>query len=291
MDDAPQSVGELLDTGLQTARRTLRRVAYVGLALLAFGLVLVGKIDTRIVDGARNLVADVTAPILDTLSSPLADAYAWLGNISAIGDLLMENQRLREENARLAKLRLVAHDLRTENAGLRRLLSFDPGPTVKSVTTQIIADTGGVFARSLMVHAGKAHGVRKNLAVLSAEGLVGRVHSVGDSAARILLITDLNSKIPVAIGNSRRRAILAGTNGPSPRLEFFASDIPPIPGALVLTSGDGGIFRPGLPVGIVEADGAGHWAVRPFVDWDLLDYVRIIDYGTDPALAVAGERG
>ena len=90
---------------------------------------------------------------------------------------------------------------------------------------------------------------------------------------------------------NRRRAILAGTNGPSPRLEFFASDAPPVPGALVLTSGDGGIFRAGLPVGIVEADSAGHWVVRPFVDWDLLDYVRIIDYGDDPAQTLARERG
>jgi rod shape-determining protein MreC len=291
MDEAPNSLGEFIDTGLQTARRALRRLAYAGLAMLAFGLVLVGKIDTRIVDNARSMVADVTAPILDAVSSPLTSATEWLTDVSAIGDLIAENRRLREENAKLAKLRLIAHDLRTENAGLRRLLSFDPGPTTKSVTTRVVADTGGVFARSLMVHVGSGQGVRKNLAVLSAEGLVGRVQSVGESTARILLITDLNSKIPVAIGSSRRRAILTGTNGSSPRLEFFASDAPPTPGAVVLTSGDGGVFHPGLPIGIVEADGRGHWAVRPFVDWDLLDYVRIVDYGDDPATTIAKERG
>jgi rod shape-determining protein MreC len=287
MEETPRSIGETLDHGLRIAGRLLQRLSFVGLAVLAFGLVLIGKVDTRIVDGARNTIADVTAPVLDGLSYPLASAYEWLQDISAIGDLMAENRRLREENARLANLRLIAHDLKAENAGLRRLLRFDPGPVAKSVSTRIIADTGGVFARSLMVHVGSVHGIRKHLPVLAAEGLVGRVQTVGSQAARVLLLTDLNSKIPVAIGEQRRRAIMIGTNGPAPRLEFFASDTDPTPGAIVLTSGDGGVFRPGLPIGIVEPDTGTGWRVRPFVDWDRLDFVRIVDYGAPPQIDLA----
>ena len=289
MDEPKHSVGEIVDDGLRTAGRAMRRLTYAGLALIAFGLVLVGKVDTRIVDSARGGIADISAPVLDALSYPIASFYEWIRDIATVGDLMSENRRLREENARLAKLRLIAHDLRAENAGLRRLLRFDPGPIATSVSTRVIADTGGVFARSLMVHVGTAQGVRKNLAVLSAEGLVGRVQNVGQRSARILLITDLNSKIPVAIGNSRRRAILSGTNGSTPKLEFFAGDAAPVPGALVLTSGDGGIFRPGLPIGVVEPGGDSSWQVRPFVDWDLLDFVRIVDYGQSPEIDLAQE--
>lgn len=287
MEEDRNSLGELLDYGLRAAGRILRRLAFVGLALLAFGLVLIGKVDTRIVDGARSAIADLSAPVLDGLSYPLASAYAWFQDLSALGDLVAENRRLREENARLANLRLIAHDLKAENAGLRRLLRFDPGPVAESVSTRVIADTGGVFARSLLVHVGERHGVRKNLPVLAAEGLVGRIQTVGRQAARVLLIADLNSKIPVAIGEARRRAIMVGTNGPNPRLELFASDAAPTPGAVVLTSGDGGVFRAGLPIGVVEANPGGGWRVRPFVDWDRLDYVRIVDYGTPPRVDLA----
>ncbi|MCA8928461.1 MAG: rod shape-determining protein MreC [Alphaproteobacteria bacterium] len=287
MDDEPHSVGELIDAGLRTAASVLRRLAVFGLALIAFGLVLIGKVDTRIFDTARSTVSDLSAPVLDAVSSPFAGVYGWFKDVAAIGDLIDENRRLREENARLANLRLIAHDLKTENAGLRRLLRFDPGPVAKSVSTRIIADTGGVFARSLMVHVGGDQGVRKDLPVLAAEGLIGRVQTVGRQAARVLLITDLNSKIPVAIGESRRRAIMTGTNGPLPRLEFFVSDAAPAPGAIVLTSGDGGVFRAGLPIGVVEAAAGGGWEVRPFVDWDRLDFVRIVDYGSVPQLDLA----
>lgn len=287
MEENPHNIGELLDRGLRAAGRMLRGMAYVGLALLAFGLVLVGKIDTRIGDSARNIVADVSAPVLDSLSYPLAIAYGWAQDVSAIGDLIAENRRLREENARLANLRLIAHDLKTENAGLRRLLHFDPGPVAKSVSTRIIADTGGVFARSMLVHIGSNQGIRKDLPVLAAEGLVGRVHTVAEQAARVLLITDLNSKIPVAIGEERRRAIMVGSNGAVPGLNFFASDLEPAPGAIVLTSGDGGVFRAGLPIGVTEAGPDGGWRVRPFVDWDRLDYVRIVDYGARPQIDLA----
>jgi len=287
MEEHRQSVGELVDNGLRVAGRVLRRLAVFGLALVAFALVLIGKIDTRIVDSARSGIADVSAPVLDALSYPFASAYEWFNDVSAIGNLIAENKRLRQENARLANLRLIAHDLKTENAGLRRLLRFDPGPVAMSVSTRIIADTGGVFARSLMVHVGSDQGVRKDLPVLAAEGLVGRVQTVGRQTARVLLISDLNSKIPVAIGEARRRAIMTGANTHTPRLEFFVSDINPTPGAIVLTSGDGGVFRAGLPIGVVEPDPGGGWQVRPFVDWDRLDFVRIVDYGKLPQLDLA----
>ncbi len=290
MEDHPRRIGEMLDEGLRTAARAARRMAYVGFALLAFGFVLVGKIDARLVDHVRALIADITAPALDVFSYPLSVADDLLQDLKGFSNLREENRRLREENARLTQLRLAAHRLQQENASLRRLMRFDPGPVTRSISTRVIADTGGVFARSVMVHVGKAHGLRRGLAVIGSTGLVGRVQSLGKEAARVLLITDLNSKVPVAIGEGRLRAIMAGKNRPYPALEFFTSERAPTLGALVVTSGDGGVFHPGLPIGVVQAAEAGGWQVRPFVDWNLLDYVRIVDYGDEPSVDLALEQ-
>ena len=290
MDDYPQRLGELVDEGLRTAARTARRLAYVGFALLAFGLVLVGKIDARLVDGVRAFVADATAPALDVFSYPLSMAHDLLQDLQGFSDLRDENKRLREENAKLAQLRLAAHRLKRENESLRRLMLFDPGPAAKSIATRVVADTGGLFARSVMVHVGSDHGLRPGLAAIGANGLIGRVQSVGVRAARVLLITDLNSKIPVAIGEGRLRAIMSGRNDGSPELEFFTPDERPVAGGLVVTSGDGGLFHPGLPVGVAKKDEAGGWRGRPFVGWNLMDFVRIVDYGRAPAIDLAKRR-
>lgn len=290
MDEDPKRLGELVEEGLQTAARTARRLAYAGFALLAFALVLVGKIDARLIDGVRALVADATAPALDIFSYPLLAADEALAGLQELADLRGENQRLREENARLAALRLSAHQLRQENESLRRLLRFDPGPAALSISTRVIADTGGLYARSVLVHVGTANGIRSGLPVIGANGLVGRVESVGRNAARVLLITDLNSRIPVALGQGRLRAIMSGRNDATPALEFFTSDEAPKPGSLVVTSGDGGLFHPGLPIGIVEAGEGGGWRVRPFADWDLLDFVRIVDYREQELLELADKR-
>jgi rod shape-determining protein MreC len=291
MDENPRQLGELLDDSLRTAARAARRMAYVGFALAAFSLVLLGKIDARLVDSVRALVADVSAPAMDVLSYPLTATHDLLQDLQGFADLREENRRLREENTRLAQLRLSAHRLQQQNESLRRLLRFDPGPVVREISARVIADTGGVFARSVMVHVGLDHGLRKGLPVIGASGLVGRVQSLGNRAARVLLISDLNSKIPVAIGDGRLRAMMSGRNTPYPTLDFFTANAAPPAGALVVTSGDGGIFHPGLPIGVVMAGEGGGWQVQPFVDWQLLDYVRIVDYGVMPKVDLALGRG
>ena len=291
METGPHRFGEFLDENLKRGVRALRRLAYLGFGILAFGLILVGKIDTRLVDQVRAIVADVTAPALDFLSYPLAALHGALQDLHTLTELREENRRLRQENARLAQLRSETQSLRRENESMRKVLQFDPGPVAKSVTTRVIADVGGVFSRSVMVHVGKANGARAGLPVLDAHGLIGRVQNVGEHAARVLLITDLNSKVPVAIGDGRVRAIMSGRNDELPVLEFFNPGAGIAPGALVVSSGDGGVFFPGLPIGIAELSDQV-WRVRPFADWNWLDYVRIVDYGPVPdiGLTLSGAR-
>ena len=90
------------------------------------------------------------------------------------------------------------------------------------MTARVVADAGGVYARAVLLAVGPEHGIRKGEIALDERGLVGRVTEVGARTARVLLITDLNSRIPVMLENSRARAIMIGTNGPRPRLALLA---------------------------------------------------------------------
>jgi rod shape-determining protein MreC len=132
--------------------------------------------------------------------------------------------------------------------------------------------------RNLLVEAGSDEGVVKGEAAITGEGLVGRVTEVGTRSSRVLLITDLNSRIPVMIENSRDRAVLAGDNTVMPRLLYVSQDAHVSVGDRVVTSAQGGALPPGLPVGIIASVGERGIQVQPFADWTRIEYLRLIDY-------------
>ena len=259
-------------------RALTQRFAFVFLVLAAFGLMLLGRAETRLVERVRAGVIDVVTPIMDVLSRPAASVADVIESGRQLLQLHSENQRLKEQNARLLEWQAVARHLAAENQAFRKALNYVPDPGARYVTARVIGDSGGVFVQSKLVNAGTRSGVRKGSAVITGAGLAGRVATVGDQSSRVLMLTDLNSRIPVVIESSRERAILAGDNQKHPRLEFLRPTATVAPGDRIVTSGHGGLFPPGLPVGIVSSAQKRDFRVRPFVDLDRLEYVRIVDF-------------
>lgn len=259
-------------------RALTQRFAFLFLVLAAFGLMLLGKAETIMMERMRAGVVDIVAPILDAASHPIATVTEVFETARQLMDLRSENERLRAQNARLLQWQDEARRLGSENVSFRNMLNFIPSPRAQSATARVIASSGGVFMRSVLVNAGRRHGIAKDQAVVTGEGLAGRVVSVGDGSARVLLITDLNSRIPVILGRTRERAILAGDNSDMPSLVFVNRSVEITPGARIVTSGHGGVFPPGIPVGVVATGGDSGAKVRPFVRLDLLEYLRIIEF-------------
>jgi rod shape-determining protein MreC len=143
----------------------------------------------------------------------------------------------------------------------------------------VVGDTGGAFAQSILITAGTSDGVGRGDVVMAGEGLVGRVLQVGARSARVLLITDINSRIPVVVGDAGNRAILVGDNGLRPRLLYVGAKTVVSPGDKVTTSGDAEAFPPGLPVGRVARVEEGLIEIEPYVSRDQLLHVRIVDFG------------
>jgi rod shape-determining protein MreC len=254
------------------------------LVVISAAMIVVGKADQVAFLSLRNSMMDAAAPALDMLSRPAAAFDAAADRVRGFITVYRDNTRLAEENERLLGWQQVALRLSAENAELRDLSKLVSEPAISFVTARVIADSGGAYARSVMVNAGRDNGVARGQAAMSAEGLVGRVAEVGSRAARILLITDLNSRVPVVVDGTGRRAILAGDNSARPGLRYVDAGGTIRIGDRIMTSGQGGVFPPGLPVGIVaslDSDGA---RVEPYSALSRVDYLRLVDYGLAEAL-------
>lgn len=260
-------------------RQALARLVLPLLIAASFGLMLLGKADTVIAERARVALADLLVPVYGVLSRPIGAVQDAIGAVRGLAHLHAENERLREENARLRRWQDVAMALEAENLALRAVLNAPAEPTPGFITARVVADTGSTYARSVLLSAGPRHAVRKGQVALDQNGLVGRVSEVGTRSARILLVTDINSRIPVEIERSRVRAILAGTNGALPRLQHWTGTQPPQPGDRVVTSAQAGAFPAGLPVGTVRAGPGGVLEVELVADLNRLNFVRLHDFG------------
>jgi rod shape-determining protein MreC len=259
-------------------RAWLHRFAFILLVASAFGLMLLGKADTVLVERARTAVTDAVTPLLDLASRPVSTINAMIDDLQEVADLRAENASLRRENERLRNWQSVAQRIEAENTALRQLVNMVPDPGLRFVTARVIGDPGGAFARSVLVNAGERDGVTKGEAAVTSAGLAGRVAEVGLRSARVLLVTDINSRIPVLVGAGRDRAVLAGDNTAQPKLLYLAPEVEVQPGDRVVTSGHGGVFPPGLPVGVVTEAGEAGLRVAPHVDWAHMEYLRLADY-------------
>jgi rod shape-determining protein MreC len=273
-----------------------QRFILASLVIAGFGVLLLGSGGAAFVDRIRIAVADVATPILESAIHPVEAVERGAANLRELVNLRSENTRLRQEVARLRAWHGAAQSLAAENSALRTMLNYKGPERHSFITARVIADGRGPFVRSVLVNAGARDGAAKGQAATAYGRLVGRVTLAGARSSRVLLITDINSRIPVVIAETRTRAILVGDNSARPRLRFLPENVGAKPGQHVVTSGHGGVLPPGLAVGRIEAAGAGVYRVRPLVDLNRLEYLQIVAFASvgapdDEAQAEGKSRG
>ena len=261
-----------------TPRHWISRVSLVFLLGAGGVLLAMSKQNSAMSEKLRLSLMDAAAPVMEVAASPLtalSQAQAWF---SEMADLRAQNARLREENRQLLQWQSTAKSMESENASLRALLHV-PTPRKNSfISARIVSDLSGPYRHSALLGAGTAQGVQKDQAVLNERGLLGRIVEAGERSARVLLLTDLNSRVPVMLEGSRQKAILAGANDGLPTLAYLPADATVGIGDRVITSGDGGVFPQGVPVGVVEAVADGHVTVQLFADPSRAEFVSVMDY-------------
>lgn len=230
----------------------------------------------------RAFANDLVAPVLHALERPVRAIQGGMERLAGVGDIYIENQSLRDENERLKQWREAAMQLGRENERLRQILKVPKREVPPAATARVIGVGGGTFERSVLVSAGSTDNVLGGYPVVDESGLLGRVIHVGRWTSRVLLITDLNSRVPIRVERTGALAIAEGQNESFLRLRFLPRGATVQVGDRILTSGHGGVFPPDLPVARVSEIDADFIYLEPLGFLDKLDFVRIMAYQAVP---------
>jgi len=224
----------------------------------------------------RAGVESVAGPVGGVFAAPVR----WFGHatdyVGGYFFAVSENRRLKRELEELAPWRDQAIALKNVNARYEAMLGIRPEPPVAMQTARSISDTRGPFSRARLIDAGSAKGVKVGNPVINEQGLVGRIVGVSSNVSRMVLLTDVASRTPVLVDRTDARALLTGDGSDNPRLEFVRGVGAVQAGDRILSSGDGGGFPRGVPIGVAAKGIDGTWRVKLFSDRGAIDYVRVM---------------
>lgn len=208
-----------------------------------------------------------------------------------MGELRRENAHLFNELQRLQGLENALMETRRENNRFRHLLGFKERTGVEGIAAQVVARNPNNWFSTVTLNRGANHGVRRDMVVVTAQGLVGRVSEVAPQTAKVMLITDPESGVGGLIQRSRDTGVVLGQTGDRARviMKLFSPESAPLVGDKVITSGLGMVFPKGLSIGEVVSVETGDYGlvsyveIEPAVDLDRLEEVLIIAVNVDGA--------
>ncbi|MRU15050.1 rod shape-determining protein MreC [Roseovarius sp. A21] len=258
----------------------LKRLLIGVLLLCLVGIFLLWRIDSPRVERFRAQVIDRVVPNFDWAMAPVTGAVNILRDFQSYQRLYEQNQELRRELKKMKAWKEAAVQLRDENARLLDLNNVRVDPRLTFVTGVVMADSGSPFRQSVLINVGARDGIVDGWAAMDGLGLVGRISGVGQNTARVVLLTDTSSRIPVTIQPSGQRGLMIGDNTLAPPISFIETPDQARPGDRVLTSGDGGVFPAGLVIGRLAEDPGGRMRVRLAADYERLEFLRVLrSYG------------
>ena len=274
------------------ARKSNAQLPLVIVIALAVVLVLLGKAQSGLLDKARVHVTDMLVPVLQTVRAPVAGFGRWMGSVTEIFSVYQQNLKLKEENARLRQWRNVAIVLQGRVGRYQTLLHAVPDPQMNAVLARVIGRANRPFLQTMILDAGREHHALPGQAVVDARGMIGRIYLTGSRTSWVILLTDLNSRIPVTIsasaGNSGNiQAMMTGDNSAYPTLDMVSHTVTLHDGDQVTSSGDGGLLPSGLPIGTVVSDGSGGWRVALLADPGASQDVEILNFSKPPEIPPA----
>ena len=186
-----------------------------------------------------------------------------------------ENRKLKTELEELKNKDFQTLYLQTENKRLQDIIQLEKKSAFTTIAAKVILDKNSPYLNSVIINRGSGSRIKLGMPVLSEGNLVGRIVEVNFLSARILLLNDLNSKIPVMISPKGSQAILSGRGEDKPKLEYLPEKFELNDKNLVFTSGKDGIFFEGIPVGNAISEN-NNIKVKLFSDPNQVSFVNVV---------------
>ena len=245
------------------------------LICLSIFIFFLDSFSNKFMSGTRAIINDGIYRVSVISTSP----FKFFKNMSVgTKDMFLiykENKILKDELSKLRSQNFETEFLTIENKRLQEILDSKISDDVLYVTSKVLLDKKSPFLKSIIINKGSRSGIIKGMPVLSEIYLIGRVVEVNFLSSRVLLLNDLNSRIPVTFGDKAVQSILAGKGDKEPNLEYLPELFLKKEGQTVFTSGKDGIFKAGIPIGktkILE----DQVKVKLFTDPNQLSFVRVL---------------
>ena len=255
-------------------RGTQQRFSLFVLVILSVVLIFAETIETRPLNKVRSFVKDVVYRSATIVSFPLKNVNNLVGFLENHLNLYSNYNELIKENNELKNNISKTDFLELENSQLRKLIDEQIESPSNLVSARVMIDKQSPYLNSFVINIGNNKGIKNGMAVLDGKNFIGRIVDVNFFSSRVLLVSDLNSKIPVLSEPSGSHAILSGHGTNEPTLEYLSKNNGIQDGDKIYTSGKEGIFTPGLVVGKAKIE-KNKIKVLLFADLDQITFVNI----------------
>ena len=252
----------------------------ISIGLIIFSLVFYfGRYDnSNLSNELRAKSINAIYSITSIVSSPISLIKNGLESIYEIQNIYQENQKFKDMQLLDSASFQEMVSLKLKIAQYEKLLNATSDTEFDFKTSRIVADFSDNFNGTLIVNSGKKENIKVDMPVSGSNGIIGRISHVGESLSRVLLISNINSRIPVIISEDGYHGMLIGQGRENPTIEFVEYIEKISIGDLVTTSGKGGIFPPFQLIGQVVGKNSNEIEISIFENITALSHVKLINY-------------
>jgi rod shape-determining protein MreC len=231
---------------------TKQKFSFFILVLLSIVLIFIETIESKPINFVRSFMKDTIYRGSVVVAAPVKTFKNINNFFSSHINLYKNYDLLKKENEKLKSNFNKSEFLELENSQLRVLIDEQISSVKNLVSARVMLDKQSPYLNSFIINMGGNKGIKNGMAVLDGDNFIGRIVDVNFFSSRVLLISDFNSKIPVLVEPSGSHAILSGHGNKKPTLEYLPENHKAQDSDKVYTSGKGGIFSPGMPIGEIK---------------------------------------